>query len=659
MVNLKKQPKKKPVTHTGNKNLDIISKKKADAGTKNFNKSVLLAVVIAVTFLTLSPTLNNGFIETWDDGVYVTENISITRINNENITSFFTTPVNGTYVPLPLLSLALDYHFFKLDPRPYHIHNLILHIICVILVFYVMRMLGLNPLFAAMVALFFGIHPMRVESVAWVTERKDLLFSLFYLASLLCWVIYNKNDQRKPTFYILTLLFFILSLFSKIQAVTLPLSLLLIDYFLKRPLRPALLMEKVPHFALSLGFGLAGVFILEKTGSLDINLAYSLTERIFFGSHSLCLYLVKLVWPHPLSIVYPYPVLPGNPLPWTYYLSPVLILILGILIYILRKKHPYALFGSLFFLFNIMFMLQILGAGTAFQADRFTYIPYLGAFFMAGWAGQSYTHRSAKSLPVIVAAGTAIVLVFSFMTFSRSKDWKNSETIWSAVINYYPDRVATAYANRASYYRNHDAPEKAIKDYNIAVRLDSKNGVYAMNRGNLYFDLGKMDIAFSDYQFALAHQSKGMDLFKLYANLGSVYGSRQNNDSAMYYLDLSIKINPKFATAYLNRALIFDQLSERENAIRDYQTYLGFKPEDDRVYSSIGVDYQYMGKFQESIPWFEKGMQWNPSTGLHYNNRAYSYNALGDKEKARADILKARELGFSVNQQFMKSLGIL
>ncbi|HRY34000.1 MAG TPA: tetratricopeptide repeat protein [Bacteroidales bacterium] len=617
-----------------------------------------LLPVLLITALVMSPTLNNEFIKTWDDGVYVTDNMTITKLNADNIRLMFTTPVNGTYVPLPLLSFALEYHFFKLNPFPYHLNNLLLHLLCVVLVFHLMRLLGLKPLLAAFAAVLAGIHPMRLESVAWVTERKDLLFSVFYLLALISYTYQITREEKKRRYYILTLVFFILSLFSKIQAVSLPLVLLLFDWFFKRPLQWKLLWEKLPHFGLSLGFGLAGIFILERTGSLEINYAYSLTDRLFFGLHSLWIYLVKLVYPSPLSVYYPYPMSPGKPLPWVYYLSPVFLLLIAFLVFLTRKHNRMVIFGSLFFLFNIMFLLQILGAGQAYMADRFTYIPYLGLLFTAAWGLQYLSEKKKQTRMLLLMVMAAVTLVFSYMTFERSKLWKNSETIWTDVIRKYPGRIASAYSNRASYYREKEKRAQALQDYSIAVRLDPNNAVSIMNRGNLYFDEGRLDSAYTDYNRALKLNISKLELDLLYANFGAVYAKRQQYDSSLYYLNLSLKLDSLFPTTYLNRGLVYENTGRHLLAIADYQHYLAFEPGDDRVYSSIGVNYQHMKRYAESIPWFERGMKANPRSGLHYNNRAYSYNALGQTDKAREDIIRAMELGYQVRPEFAAYLGL-
>jgi tetratricopeptide (TPR) repeat protein len=614
------------------------------------NPRIIAGIVLFITFLAFVPSLKNDFIDTWDDGVYVTENALIKQFSVDNFKSFFTTPLNGTYVPIPLITFAIEYKLFNLNPLPYHINNLILHLLCTLLVFVFLRKLKLPVIWAAAGMLFFGIHPMRVESVAWVTERKDLLFSVFYLASLITYINYVRNEDNKTRNIILTSLFFILSLFSKIQAVTLPLSLLLIDYYLERPLKIRLLMEKIPYFILSLGFGIAGFFILKKVGSFVVNEHFTLFDRLMFGQYALSTYLVKLVAPFHMSAFYPYPIHPGGSLPIVYYLSPLLLLLVAFLVYKTARHNRAVTFGALFFLFNVMFLLQILGAGQAFLADRFTYIPYLGWFFLLGWAGDHYLPKLRDWKVMIVAGFGILSLVYFVTTYDRCHDWKNTETLWTDVIEKYPNTIPDAYANRGSFYRKNKDWDKALADYNYAVNLDSTNISARMNRGNIFFDTGRDSLALMDYNYVLKNKS---DNPRLFSNLGAIYGRKGIYDTALVYLGKSISLDSLSANPYLNRGLTYEKLNRYQDAMKDYLVYLKYEQNNDAVYSSVGICNQALLKYKESISWFDKAISMKPQEGIYFLNRSYSYYALKEIEKAKADAQNAQQLGVQVANEYL------
>ena len=191
----------------------ISPQKRKDAKEGFFKKPLNLTIIIlGITFIVFFPSLKNDFMPTWDDEKYVTNNPVIRDLNFTNIRQIFTKPVNGTYVPLPLLTFAFEFNLFGNNPLPFHASNLILHLICTFLVFQLFRLLKLDLIYAAFGALLFGIHPMRVESVAWITERKDVLYGCFYLISIIGYIKYTREQKQTSKFFILSFISFILAL---------------------------------------------------------------------------------------------------------------------------------------------------------------------------------------------------------------------------------------------------------------------------------------------------------------------------------------------------------------------------------------------------------------------------------------------------------------
>ena len=264
----------------------------------------LILVIVSLSFL---PSLKCGLVN-WDDDRYLSntpavQSLSLTTVK-EASTSFFI----GHYQPLTILSYALDYHFYKLNPYHYHLTNLILHLLNSLLVFYLIYLLSGNIIVSFITAILFGLHPLHVESVAWVSERKDVLYSFFFLLSCITYLYYlTKGNKHK--YYILSLFLFLCSLLSKSMAVTLPLLLLLIDYYLKRKPNKTLLLDKIPYFFLSIIFGIIAIFgvgIRPKVG-------FSLFGALSAASYATVFYLGKLFLPIKLSCLYPdYSFEPGS-----------------------------------------------------------------------------------------------------------------------------------------------------------------------------------------------------------------------------------------------------------------------------------------------------------------------------------------------------------
>lgn len=558
------------------------------------------AVIVLLVIIAFFPSLKNGFMTTWDDNAYVTENSIIQNLNLQSLKHMFTKQVNGTYVPLPLLTYTLEFHLFGPHPFPYHLTNLILHILSTLLVFRLFRLLKLNPVYAAAGALLFGLHPMRVESVAWISERKDVLYVLFYLAALISHVKYIRAGGKS---YRMTLLFFFLALISKIEAVTLPLSLLLIDYYLERPLKIKLLYEKIPHFLMSLLFGCAGIFILWRVGLLSVNLKLGFTDRLLYAFFSLNVYIVKFIFPYIQSAVYPYPVSPGTALPLFYWLNPLFTAGIIFLVYKTARSTRAVVFGSLFFLVNVMFLLQVLAAGNAYLSDRYTYMAYTGLIFITVWGMEELIGKRPGMRSLVVAGMTVYLGVFLVMTYNRCEVWKNGETLWSDVIVKFPGQNVAAYTNRGLTYTSAGQWENAVADLTKAIELDSTYPVSYANRGIVYGNLGQTENAIADFTRVLAIDP---NYTLVRHNRGVAYGVAGQFDKAVSDLSIAIKLDPKYVSAYTNLCIIYLHKNQVDSAIEICRKGLKANPENPQLHASLGNCCLDKGDFMNAQTEFKK-----------------------------------------------------
>ncbi len=606
---------------------------------------VLIPVAVALmTFLAFLPVLKAEFLNTWDDPSNITDNPLIQALNITTLKGMFTTQVGSGYIPLTLLSYAVEVKLFGLSPFVVHLDNLILHILGTVVVFFILRRLSIRPVFAGLGALLYGVHPMGVESVAWASERKDVLYAFFYLASMLAYLNYTAGTKRRYMWLAASLGLFVLSLLSKIQAVSLPLALLALDFMLKRPIRAKVIAEKVPYFLLSLAFGIIGTLILRDLGALRINEFYTLTERIFLGSHTYVTYLWKFLIPVPLSALYPYPALSGQTFPILVYLSPLLIA--GVAAggwYSLRKSRVPAA-GLLFFTLTVMFMLQIFGAGQGYMADRFTRIPYVGLILIVAWGLQLLAEKNPKYQFLIVICATGLMTNYMNLTYDRCTYWENSETLWTDVIKKYPGRDARAYGRLGIYYKSKDRYEEAAAMFSTHLRLDPGNAEILNYRGNVYFSLKKYDSAYCDYIQAL---KKNADDPLALGNLGVIYISRNQYDSALSALNRSLTVDTNQGPAYANRGVVYVAMHRPEEAINDFKRYLRVRPDDPQVLFTIAAIYSSVGKDGESLPYFNRAIELSPGQGRYIYNRGKAKMKLGDRAGAEADFQRAAQLGFS------------
>jgi tetratricopeptide (TPR) repeat protein len=488
---------------------------------------------------------------------------------------------------------------------------------------------------------------MRVESVAWITERKDVLFGMFYLISLLLYVTYHKTDNK---FYCcLSLAVFALSLLSKIQAVSLPFSLLLIDYWFNKKLTGKLLLEKVPFFLLSLMTGFIGIHFLREQGSLEVGNIMPFFQRLFIGSYSYIIYIIKSIVPYQLSALYTFPA----ELTIVHYISMLPALAVLFLSVFTFKTKRFFTFGILFFTLNIVFMLQVVGAGQGFIADRFTYIPYIGLFFIYAVLFEKLIVKFQPQKVMLYSILSVYLLLISVQTLNQIKIWKNSETLWTDVINKQPD-AALAYNNLAHYYVQKNQPEKALTNYNTAIELQPQKAQTYNNRGKIYFDGGEYDKALEDYNKSLSLKPEYPDAL---ANRGAVYGAINQFDKAIEDFTKVMEIDSENSDVISNRGYVYYQINEFEKAIADFKLYLQFKSNDAEIINLIGLCYAKLEDYDSAILEYNRAIQMEPANGLFYLNRSFVFNSKGEKSTALKDAQQAQKLGLIMDENYLQYLG--
>ncbi len=613
-------------------------------------------VIVVLTAVVFSSSLPNQFVN-WDDDVNLLENENLREFSMENIKRIFnpkTGTIIGNYNPLPIFTFLVDKELLgghdgqQFKPWIYHFNNLLLHLICVFLVYRIMLLLKLSREAAIIAALLFGIHPMRVESVAWVTERKDVLLGVFYFSAIYTYIKSLVVPARAAFYRRLTLILFIFSLFAKIQAVSLPLSMLALDYYFKRPLKWNLLIEKWPYWLLSLLFGIAGIVFLSEQGSLIVSeevTDYGFHHRLAVGAFSFCVYLMKFVFPYEMSPLYPY----SANLHWYYWVCLAAIPVIGYVLYRLYTKKQYAIiFGFAFFVFNVMFLLQVLGAGQGLKADRFTYIPYMGLFFIVAWGyDQLGKHRPQFKNYAGIGLGLYLLL-FGYMTFQQCKIWKDGGTMWTHVLKYY-DRSTLPWGNRARFFRESGNIRQAETDYKKAISIRPSGDLHN-SLGKTFFDSDRPQQAIEQYNKAIALKS---DEAEFYVNRGAAHGKMGNLQAALQDLNLGIETDPEFSNAYLNRSLVYSNLQQLDNALKDLETYLTIKPYNADIWYEKGVTQYRMGNREAAMSDFNKAIQINPHQPIYWYERGKAHVNMGNKPAGLQDLLKAQSMGYNVDPAYI------
>lgn len=617
--------------------------------------SALCALII--TFACFFNTTKNDFVN-WDDDRNFYENELVETTNKENFWSntkeIFTSDVIGNYNPLSIWTFAVEKRVYGFDkPGKWHLTNVYLHLICVFFVFRICLLLGLRWQGALFVSLLFGIHPMRVESVAWVTERKDVLFGAFYLSAL---YLYIKGKLNGKGYHIIIFTLFLLSLFSKIQAVILPLSMVAVDYYLDGKFDLKSILKKAPYFILSLLFGLIGIFFLKNQGALENAVIYPTWQRIFVGSFSYMIYLVKAIIPYKMSPLYPY----SPSMPTYFYPSLLIFPAMAYALYFMYKREMKVwVFGLLFFTVNIIFLLQILGAGQGFLADRFTYIAYFGLFFIAGFYLDKYLQEKPNLKYVVSGGAIALIVGFGYYTTIQNTVWKNSETLWTHVLKYY-QKATLPYGNRANYLRQEGRIKEALSDYSKAITLNP-NGEQAYNsRARLYFDIAKtrdtLLLALQDYNRAVELSPNNGEFL---INRGATHARLGDIDKAIADINAGLIIKPDHAVGYLNRSVLKNGQGKIQEALDDINSYLRLKPYNADLWYEKGRALRNLNKLQESIPAYTRAIELNQKQAVFHYERGRTYMALNQINEAKRDIQMAINLGFTgVDPALRQQLGI-
>jgi tetratricopeptide (TPR) repeat protein len=505
------------------------------------NKQVYwgLAAVLAATFTVYLPALTNGLL-LWDDHVYLWQNPWLKEFDFAKAFSFSTFYM-GHYHPLTLLWLHWEYLLFPagdpaafggLSPFWFHLGSLALHLANTALVFILMRSLNERKEWtgAAFCALLFGIHPMHVESVAWAAELKDVLYTLFYLSSLLAYLRYIKN--QKASWLLATFVLFILSCLSKAQAITLPAILLLADWFKGRKFSLKILWEKLPFLPISAWFG---VLAYRASQSMDVvnTSQHSALMNVLNGCYSYLWYLGKAIVPSNLCAIHPYEYGASTAPPFWFYLFPAAILLIFAAAFINARKDKNFLFGLLFYSITVSIMLKLVPVGDSLVNERYSYVPYFGIFFIAGHLLSKASELKWQKAAITVAF--CVSAVFALITIVRISDWKDNNTFWEDVVEKYPDFWRGYYGLGVLYYGNGDV-EKAFEYAGLACEKNSPAAPYAL-RGTIFLEKKKNnELAEADFLKVLSFKEKDSPFNLMsWTNLGIIWfnkGQVQKADSA-------------------------------------------------------------------------------------------------------------------------------
>jgi len=566
-------------------------------------RECLIYLLLVLTTVTVFWQVRNHEFINLDDSKYVTENRNVQNgLTLDSMIWAFTTTQVANWHPLTWLSHMLDCQLYGLNPKGHHLTNVFLHLLNTLLLFFILQRMTGALWRSGLVAAFFALHPLHVESVAWVAERKDVLSTLFWLLTMWGYIWYVERPRL--TRYLLTLLAFTLGLMTKPMLVTMPCVLLLLDYW---PLKrfqlsqpggdtPAttgifkeqgvpflrLLLEKTPFFALAAASSIV-TFLAQRSGgavsALDV---YPVKIRIANALVSYVSYIGQMVWPRGLAVFYPHP---GTHLPgWHAVGAGLLLACISIAVIRAARRHPYLAVGWLWYLGTLVPVIGLVQVGAQAMADRYTYVPLIGLFVIIAWsipdllAGNHY-----RKIVLSMAVGT-VLLALTVSSWLQVQHWKNNLTL-----------------------------------FKHALKVTAKNYVAHDSLGNALAQQGKVEEAIDHYYEALKIKP---NLVNLHNNLGVALLEQRKVKEAMSHYDIALRLNADYAETYNNFGVAWFTVGEFDKAIAHYHEALRLDPAYGKAHNNMGNALVEHGRFEEAILHYSKALE----TKVHYPE---AHNNLG------------------------------
>jgi tetratricopeptide (TPR) repeat protein len=599
---------------------------------------IVYLFLVGATLVVFWQVANHEFVN-FDDDRYVTENPHVQAgVTRQSIIWAFTTDDVANWHPLTWLSHMLDCQLYGVSPKGHHLTNLLFHLANTLLLFFVFKRMTGALWRSGFVAALFAVHPLHVESVAWVAERKDVLSTFFWMLTIWAYLRYIERPAVRR--YVLTLFSLTLGLMAKPMLVTLPLVLLLLDYWPLDRLElnqsgsasPSkrqgslivaklkaqnfrLLWEKVPLFALAAISSIVTFVVQRSGGSLGGWNLYPLKIRIANALVSYVSYIGKMIWPQNLAVYYPYP---GTIPIWQAAGAGLLLGLISMAVLRVARRHPYLAVGWLWYLGTLVPVIGLVQMGAQAMADRYTYVPLIGLFIMLAW-GIPHLVMSFRYRRIFLASAAGTVLAASLiLTWTQLYHWKNSATLFQQALKVTANNYL-AYNNLGNVLDRERKVKQAIAHYVKALQINPNFPSAHNNLGNALAGQGKMDEATAHYVKALQINP---NFPKAHYNLGNVLAGQGKMDEAVAHYSKALQLNPDFAGAHNNLANVLEGQGKIKEAVFHFSRALEIKPDFAEVHFNLGNALARQGKLDEAQEHFSRALE-------HRSEFAEAHNSLG------------------------------
>jgi protein O-mannosyl-transferase len=618
---------------------------------RNTGLLILLALSILLVY---GQVYNYDFINV-DDDKYVYENVIVQRgLNPESIIDSFTS-TNGTglWIPVTWISFLFDYSLFGLQPGWYHLINVLFHLLSTLILFLFLRKITGYTTRSFFVAALFALHPLHVESVAWITERKDVLSIFFMMAALL---MYAKYVERLTLGrYIPVIILFSLGIMAKPMIITFPYILLLLDWWLLRRFKIAgkvidrnsissmkiepvtntrIIIEKIPFFIISAI--VSGItFYAAKTGNALISLEnYSFSQRLQESVVSYALYIWKTIIPVHLAVFYPHRNV-AIPL-WEIVCAGLFLVGVTVLVIRFARRYPSVIFGWLWYLGALLPVIGIFQAGEQKMADRFMYMPIIGLFIMGVWGVSESLKNWRHSKNILPILFTAVILTCGSLTWVQLHYWKNSYTLLTHALEVTSNN-SLAHNNLGLYLSTHGDREDALIHYREALKINPWQPEAHNNIGIILNEEGKTAEALEHFREAL---KLSPNFEKAQQNIAIVYADQGMTDEALIHFNETLKLNPNNYKALMGIGILWQNRGDNGKALKYYREALKLDPGITGIHYNIGIILYGEGRIDEALTYFQEELRLNPNFAEAY---CYMGNILVKQNKFEEALIRYKE----------------
>ena len=570
---------------------------------QKFNRKYLIAVLLMLVTLSLYwPALSHEFIN-YDDPEYVTGNVHVKAgLTSDNMRWAFTSTLMGNWNPVTWISHMADSEIYGMDPRGHHLTNIVLHGFNTVLLFILLNTLTGALWRSAFAAAFFSFHPLRVESVAWVAERKDVLSAFFFMTTLLAYVSYVRSPSIRR--YLLIMLLFVLGLMSKPMLVTLPFVLILLDYWPLGRLHPGgqdfqttvsalaedppsatpstvrLVSEKIPLFITSGFFAVIAVYAQSSAKAIRYVPEYPVAGRIANALISYVTYLEKTFWPQDLAILYPL----REQVPLFYAVAAfVFLAVISLLFLRLAKRSPFLIVGWLWFIGTLVPVIGFIQVGLQAMADRYTYIPSIGLSLLVVWGIAEIAAASRYRAKILAVSGLVACLLLMGATRLQLRYWENSETLFSHTLAV-TKRNYIAHANLGDALDKQGRLSEAMYHYEEALRIKPDEAFVYSKMANDLDRIGKLEDAARYYRKSLQLDP---DNARVHSNFGVLLTEQGRTEEAKQHFFQAVRLDPTLRDAHYNLGLALASEGRIQEAIYHYSRALELSPSDPEIRDTL------------------------------------------------------------------------